>query len=234
MNEIYKNIYTRRDVRNEFVNTPIPDDVIARVLCAAHHAPSVGLSQPWRFVVIDKPSIKKAVHGLFEEANLEAITLFDPAQQSHYATLKLEGILESAYNVCITCDRRDQTPVLGQTHQPDTDIYSTACAVQNFWLAAKAEQLGVGWVSILDANKLRDVLGIPEGVIPLAYLCVGYVSEFHQIPDLIREGWSRRKPLDEVVSRNHWHSECDNGLANALSNAYSHRESLLGISEAEE
>ncbi|MEM7290303.1 MAG: 5,6-dimethylbenzimidazole synthase, partial [Pseudomonadota bacterium] len=165
--------------------------------------------------------------ALFEEANAEALELFSPARQIQYARLKLEGILESTYNVCVTCDRRDRSPVLGQTHQTDTDIYSTACAVQNFWLAAKAEQLGVGWVSILQADKLRAVLGIPEDVIPLAYLCVGYVSEFHQTPDLIRAAWAQRKPLDEIVSLNHWESDANSGLAEALRRAYSHRESKL-------
>ena len=119
--------------------------------------------------------------------------------------MKLQGILESPVNICITCDRnRTGQTVLGRTHQSDMDLYSTVCAVQNFWLAARAENIGVGWVSIVKQEQLREALGIPEDIIPIAYLCVGYVSEFNDQPDLEKAGWSERLPLNDLVYYDQW------------------------------
>lgn len=227
MADLYETIYTRRDVRSEFIDKPVPEELIARALCAAHHAPSVGLSQPWHFLVIDDGQIKQKVHTLFQQSNADAIRCFSPKQQHVYSTLKLEGILESAFNLCISCDRRSDAPVLGRTQQFDTDLYSVACAVQNFWLAARAEDLGVGWVSIMDPQKLGDVLGLPKGVIPLAYLCVGYVSEFQSTPDLVRANWSKRKALTDVVYKNSWEQPCVDSMAEAIEAAIKHREAVL-------
>lgn len=202
---VYRNILNRRDVRSQFVDRPVPDEVLARVLVAAHHAPSVGYMQPWSFIVVRSTQVKAAVHAAFVEANAQAATRFDDARQAHYRRLKLEGIREAPLNLCITCDRDRAGPVvLGRTHQPEMDAYSTVCAVQNLWLAARAEGLGVGWVSIVEPARLRAALAIPERIVPIAYLCLGYVSHFLPQPELEQAGWRTRLPLQDLVCEDGW------------------------------
>ena len=146
---IYGNILARRDVRSQFVSAPVDDAVLARILTAAHFAPSVGFMQPWSFVLVRDPTVKRRVHDAFTVANAEAAEMFDGEQRERYKTLRLEGILEAPINLCITCDRDRAGPVvLGRTHLKAMDLYSAVCAVQNLWLAARSEGLGVGWVSI--------------------------------------------------------------------------------------
>jgi len=153
---LYKTIFNRRDVRGQFQPTPIPDDVLSRVLQAAHHAPSVGFMQPWDFLLIKSQEVKQTIHKAFLEANAEASTLFPDEKQATYRALKLEGILESPLNICITCDRQRSGPaVIGRTHIKTMDLYSSVCAVQNLWLAARAEGLGLGWVSIIKQDALK-------------------------------------------------------------------------------
>ncbi|PLP59587.1 5,6-dimethylbenzimidazole synthase [Mesorhizobium loti] len=197
---IYRAIFTRRDVRSHFQQRPIDDAVLARLLTAAHHAPSVGFMQPWNFIVIRDPGRREAVRDLFLAARSQELTHIAEERQELYRKLKLEGICESALNLCITCDRRrSEDSPLGRWHNPQMDLFSTVCAVQNFWLAARAEGIGVGWVSILNADALRDLLDIPDHVVPVAYLCVGHVSEFATRPDLERNGWASRLPLSDLV-----------------------------------
>jgi 5,6-dimethylbenzimidazole synthase len=182
---VYRAIFERRDVRRNFLPTPIPDDVLMRLLTAAHHAGSVGFMQPWDFVVVSDRSTKRAVKRLFQQANTEAATRFQGKRAVLYRNLKLEGIEESPINVGVTCSRKRGGPhVLGRTTVRDTDLYSTCCAIQNLWLAARAEGIGVGWVSILDHSALQRVLRVPKSVKVLAYLCLGYVSKFARQPDL--------------------------------------------------
>jgi 5,6-dimethylbenzimidazole synthase len=184
---------------------PISDAVLGRLLDAAHHAPSVGFMQPWDFIVIRDESIRRAVHSCFLEANLVAARVYAGEQRTLYENLKLAGILDAPVNICITCDRaRRLGSGLGRHNDPATDLYSTACAVQNLWLAARAESLGVGWVSILDLGRLRAVLEIPEAIIPVAYLCVGYVSEFPARPQLETAGWERREHLGQLIHFDRW------------------------------
>lgn len=141
----YETLFNRRDVRGEFRDDEIPDDVLARLLIAAHHAPSVGLSQPWNFIVVKRPETKKQVYHAFCEANAEAEQLFSEERRQKYSELKLQGITQAPVNLCVTCDRaRGGDVVLGRTHQPEMDLYSTVCAVQNLWLAARAEGVGMG------------------------------------------------------------------------------------------
>ena len=202
---VYRTIFSRRDVRGDFLNNPIPDDVLTRVLQAAHHAPSVGFMQPWDFMLISSKEKRQGVHDLFLEANEEAAQMFDGDRQQLYRSLKLEGILDSPLNICITCDRERTGPVvIGRTHMREMDLYSTVCAVQNLWLAARSEGLGVGWVSILHKQALRHLLGIPENIEVVAYLCIGYVSHFRDRPELEQAGWLPRRPLEELIHYDGW------------------------------
>jgi len=161
---VYKCIFNRRDVRSQFLPDPVPEDVLARILRAAHHAPSVGFMQPWDFIVVRDPDVKRRVH-----------------------------------------DRSRSGPVvLGRTHQPEMDLYSAVCAVQNLWLATRAENIGLGWVSIVHPHHLRDALGIPDSIVPIAYLCVGHVTHFLRKPELETSGWLPRMPLRDVVWFDQW------------------------------
>ncbi len=201
---VYQAIYRRRDVRR-FRPDPIPSATLARLLKAAHHAPSVGFMQPWNFIVIADVATRMQVKELYARERLAAAQFFDEPQRSHYLSLKLEGILEAPVNVCITCDPTRAGPaVLGRNSVPETDVYSTCCAVENLWLAARAEGVGVGWVSILKKPQLQAILGIPPHVIPDAYLCIGYPERFLPQPELETAGWRRRQPLESVIYYEGW------------------------------
>ena len=202
---IYHAIFSRRDVRGQFLPTPVPDEVLSRILTAAHHAPSVGFMQPWNFLVVRSQDTKRRVHGAFAKAHAEAADMFEGDKRSTYQKLKLEGIVESPVGICITCDRERTGPVVvGRTHMKTMDLYSSVCAVQNLWLAARAEGLGVGWVSIFHQADLQEALGIPKGITPIAYLCVGYVSHFHARPELETAGWLPRLPMEDLVYFEQW------------------------------
>jgi len=198
---VYRAIRERRDVRRGFLPEPMPDDLLLKLLAAAHNAPSVGLMQPWRFIVIRDAGVRQAVRKIFLDANKQALAGYEGEQQRNYAGLKLEGILEAPQNLCIVCDSQStQGHQLGRRTMPETAVYSAVCAVQNLWLAARAEGIGVGWVSILEPNQLRRALQIPDHITPVAYLCLGYVEAFAAEPDLERAGWEKRTPLNSVVA----------------------------------
>jgi 5,6-dimethylbenzimidazole synthase len=202
---VYRAIYERRDVRSHFLPDPVPDDVLGRILDAAHHAPSVGFMQPWDFIVIRDLAMRQAVLRNFECASRRAAEHYEGEQRELYDSLKLAGIVEAPVNVCITCDHaRPKGSGLGRQTDPAVDVYSTVCAVQNLWLAARAESLGVGWVSILDLEKLKATLGIPPALTPVAYLCIGFVSEFRSRPDLEEKGWETRSDVASVTHFDRW------------------------------
>jgi 5,6-dimethylbenzimidazole synthase len=197
---VYRAIRERRDVRSGYLPEPLPDDVLYRLLAAAHQAPSVGLMQPWRFILIRKKEVRHAVHDLFLQANRAALASYAGERAEKYAKLKLEGILDAPQNLCVICDPdSEQGHRLGRHSMPEAAIYSAVCAVQNLWLAARAEGVGVGWVSILDKKGLSSVLHIPARVALVAYLCLGYVNQFADVPDLERAEWEQRVPLERVV-----------------------------------
>ncbi|MGE0210495.1 MAG: 5,6-dimethylbenzimidazole synthase [Parvibaculaceae bacterium] len=205
---VYRAIRERRDVRSQFLPDPLPDDVLARLLLAAHHAPSVGFMQPWNFIVIRDAEKKRKVRRAFDKANDEAAAMFKGERRALYSALKLEGIEEAPVNLCVTCDRsRGGSVVLGRTHDPAMDLYSTVCAVQNIWLAATAEGLGVGWVSIFRRQDLQELLGLPEGVAPVAYLCIGRIAERYLRPELEVRGWRSRLDLADLVFTESWNGE---------------------------
>lgn len=202
---VYQAIHSRRDVRKHFVGGEIPAGVLARVLNAAHHAPSVGFMQPWNFMLIRDAKIRGEICQAFQRANLEAVEMISPDRREKYRQLKLEGILESSLNICVTCDRERTGSVgLGRTAQINMDLFSTVCAVQNLWIAARAEGLGVGWVSIIHQADLRRILNIPEVIEPVAYLCIGPVSEFPTKPDLEVAEWLPRLDLPDLVYCDQW------------------------------
>ncbi|MDP2081161.1 MAG: 5,6-dimethylbenzimidazole synthase [Pseudotabrizicola sp.] len=207
---VYRAIFTRRDVRSEFTQRPVEAPVLQRLLTAAHHAPSVGFMQPWNFVVIRNPGVKAEVQQAFDTANAEAVKMFPDNRQPLYSSLKLQGITDAPVNLCITCDRaRGGEVVLGRTHNRDMDLYSTVCAVQNLWLAARSEGVGVGWVSIFNDADLRHILRLPETVVPVAYLCLGYVDALYEAPELEIKGWRQRLAIEDLVFQDRWPSAAD-------------------------
>lgn len=205
---VYRVIETRRDVRDQFLPDPLPDDLVKRLLGAAHSAPSVGFMQPWNFVLVRDPEIRQAAWSAFSRANDEAAEMFPEERRNIYRGLKLEGIRKAPLSICVTCDPDRAGPVvIGRTHNPRMDVYSTVCAVQNLWLAARAEGVGVGWVSIFHEEDLRALLGIPERIKIVAWLCVGYVDQLYREPELAVKGWRARLPLEDLIFTDRW-GEC--------------------------
>ncbi|WP_243790036.1 5,6-dimethylbenzimidazole synthase [Saccharopolyspora gloriosae] len=198
--DLYDVLQRRRDVRSEFTGGEIPADVLRRVLTAAHSAPSVGLSQPWDFVLVRDESTRRA----FREHVLAERTVFadelSGERAETFSKIKVEGIVESGLGIAVTYDPDRGSPaVLGRHAIADAGLYSVCLAIQNLWLAATAEGLGVGWVSFYREDFLRRLLDIPSGVRPVAWLCVGPVHALAETPDLERHGWRRRAPLEDVV-----------------------------------
>jgi 5,6-dimethylbenzimidazole synthase len=203
--QLYDVIHQRRDVRGQFTGAPVDPDVLARILAAAHAAPSVGLSQPWDFVVVTDRALREAFHRhVRDERDVFAATL-DADAAARFTRIKIDGVLESTLSIVVTYDADRGAPaVLGRHAIADTGLYSVCLAVQNLWLAATAEHLGVGWVSFYREQFVRDLLGIPVDVRPVAWLCVGPVSHLEPVPDLERHGWRKRRPLHTAVHLNGW------------------------------
>jgi 5,6-dimethylbenzimidazole synthase len=202
---VYRAIRERRDVRSGFLPEALAEDVLLRLLGAAHNAPSVGLMQPWRFIVIRSARVRGEVCDIFSQAQELAADSYEGERGELYRGLKLEGILDAPQNLCIACDPiSERGHRLGRQSMPETAIYSAVCAVQNLWLAARAEGIGVGWVSILDPESLKKLLGIPAHMVLVAYLCLGYVDAFEARPQLERLGWEQRVPLADVIRLEHY------------------------------
>ncbi|WP_020666843.1 5,6-dimethylbenzimidazole synthase [Amycolatopsis nigrescens] len=202
LNAFYRVLERRRDVRAEFTGEPIPEDVLTRVLAAAHAAPSVGLTQPWDFVLVAAEDTRRAFreHVLAER---EAFAGSLSAERNGtFGKIKIEGILESSLGVVVTYDPTRGAPdVLGRHAIADAGLYSVCLAIQNLWLAATAEGLGVGWVSFYREEHLRELLAVPAGIRPVAWLCLGPVHTLQDAPDLERHGWRSRRPLAAAVHR---------------------------------
>ncbi len=202
---LYQVIFNRRDVRSTFIDKPIDKDTLMRILTAAHHAPSVGFMQPWDFIMVEQEQTRLKIKQGFDVAHNEAAKHFSGEKQGQYKTLKLEGIMESALGICITCDPTRNGPVIiGTNAKANMDLYSCVCAIQNLWLAARAENIGVGWVSIIQDKVLREALSIPENIEIVAYLCLGYVSGFNDKPDLEKQGWLSRRPVSQAMHYEKW------------------------------
>ncbi|MDH4331545.1 MAG: 5,6-dimethylbenzimidazole synthase [Desulfobulbaceae bacterium] len=194
----------RRDVRgNNFLNENIPDDVLEKILLAGSLAPSVGFSQPWEFVIIRDAETKKRISEIFEIENRKAEQLFYDEKRAMYGKLKLEGILEAPVNIAVFY-KPSSGPVLGQNTMAETGEYSVVCAIQNMWLMSRVLNVGLGWVSILDPASVQKILQSPSGNKLVAYLCLGYVDEFFETPELETLNWAQRKPLDSVTYHNNY------------------------------
>src|SRR5690348_2503784 len=202
---LYETIFRRRDVRTQFTGEPIPAPVLDRVLAAAHAAPSVGLSQPWDFVVVTDPSTRSAfrTHVLDERDNFAAT--LEPDRAGLFASIRIEGICDATLGIVVTYDPGRGAPsVLGRHAIDDAGLYSVCLAIENLWLAATAEGWGMGWVSFYREPFLRQLLEIPEPIRPVAWLCLGPVSHLEPTPDLERLGWRTRRPLAEAVHHDRW------------------------------
>lgn len=211
---VYRAIRERRDVRSDFLMDPIPDDVLGRILSAAHQAPSVGLMQPWDFLIVKDQNARERIKQHVDEAKQRS-NIYEGDRRDLYSSLKLDGIVDSALNICVTCDgERSRGHGLGRRTDPAVASYSTACAVQNLWLAARVEGVGVGWVSILEPEKVKEILSIPNQLRLVAYLCVGYVRQFRERPELEQAGWESRSPLMESVHFERWGNRLEVGPGN--------------------
>jgi 5,6-dimethylbenzimidazole synthase len=201
----YEVVHRRRDVRAEFTGGPVAPEVLRRVLEAAHAAPSVGLTQPWDFVLVTDDDVRRAFHAhVLEERRVFARSL-EGERAERFAGIKIEGILESTLSLVVTYDATRGAPaVLGRHAIADAGLYSVCLAIENLWLACTAEGLGLGWVSFYREAFLAGLLGIPEGVLPVAWLCLGPVSHLEAVPDLERHGWRDRLSLEEVLHHERW------------------------------
>lgn len=207
---IYRVIEERRDMRH-FLPTPVAPEVLGRILTAAHHAPSVGLMQPWRFIRITDQELRQNIHRLVDAERVRtahAIGEYEnTARMAEFLRLKVEGILDCGELLVATlCDKREQH-IFGRRTLPEMDLASVSCAIQNMWLAARAEGLGMGWVSIFDPKELAKLLGIPDDAKPVAILCLGHVNSFYKEPMLVETGWRTARPLQDMVLENGWDSK---------------------------
>ncbi len=200
---VYRAIAERRDMRRFVPGTEVPEEVLGRLLQAAHTAPSVGLMQPWRFIRITDPGLREAMHDLVDaERRRTAGALGERADE--FLELKVEGILECAELLVVALRDDRERHVFGRRTMPHMDLASVSCAIQNMWLAARAEGLGMGWVSIFEPARLAELLGMPAGAEPVAILCLGPVPEFPDRPALEIDRWTYGRPLSEFVAENSW------------------------------
>jgi 5,6-dimethylbenzimidazole synthase len=199
---VYRAINERRDMRH-FLPDPIAPNTLQRLLEAAHAAPSVGYMQPWRFIRITEPALRKSIHQLVDQERLETAVALGEKEQE-FMRLKVEGILDCG-ELLIAClmDKREPH-IFGRRTLPDMDLASVSCAIQNIWLAARAEGLGMGWVSLFEPDNLAHLLGMPAGSEPVAILCLGHVQDFYPKPMLELENWASKLPLSELLMENHW------------------------------
>jgi 5,6-dimethylbenzimidazole synthase len=202
---LYEAIHQRRDVRGQFTGAAVDDATLGRVLGAAHAAPSVGLSQPWDFVIVDDDQVKQQFRAHVQTERDRFAAGLDGERARTFAGIKIDGVLESSLSIVVTYDPdRGRPAVLGRHTIDDAGLYSVCLAIQNLWLAATAEGWGVGWVSFYDEAFLARLVGLAELMRPVAWLCVGPVSHLETTPDLERHGWRSRRPLEAAVHRNRW------------------------------
>ena len=199
---VYRTIEQRRDMRH-FVPDPVDPDLLQRLLRAAHHAPSVGYMQPWRFIRITDNKLRQQIHQRVEQERIATAKALCK-RQDEFMRLKVEGILDCGELLVVSLMDQREKHVFGRRTMPYMDLASAACAIQNLWLAARAEGLGLGWVSLFDPAELARLIGAPEGAEPVAILCLGHVKVFYDKPMLEKENWAQRANLDDLVFENRW------------------------------
>ena len=199
---VYKVITERRDIRH-FLPDPIAPALLDRLLNAAHFAPSVGFMQPWRFIRISDPNLRTRIHGLVEAERINTAQALNE-REDEFMRLKVEGVRECGELLVVALMDRREAHVFGRRTLPEMDLASVACAIQNMWLAARAEGIGMGWVSLFDPAQLGILLGMPAGAKPVAILCLGHVEAFYAKPMLELEGWATRQKLEDMVYENAW------------------------------
>ena len=199
---IYRVIRERRDMRH-FIPDKVDTAILERILDAAHNAPSVGLMQPWRFIRISDLHLRQRIYDLVQQERLKTADALGE-RDTEFMRLKVEGILQCGEVLVATlCDHREDH-IFGRRTLPEMDLASVACAIQNLWLAARAEGLGMGWVSMFDPMALSRLLEIPSGAQPIAILCLGHVEAFYEAPMLVEEGWAKKRSLEEMIMENRW------------------------------
>ena len=199
---VYRAIAERRDMRH-FLPDPVDPALFQRLMAAAHLAPSVGFMQPWRFIRITDPALRQSIHRLVEAERIETARALQE-KESEFLRLKVEGVLECGELLVAALMDRREPHIFGRRTLPEMDLASVACAIQNLWLAARAEGIGMGWVSLFDPQQLGALLNIPEGGKPVAILCLGHVQEFYAKPMLEMEGWAERQPVESLIFENTW------------------------------
>jgi 5,6-dimethylbenzimidazole synthase len=199
---VHRVIHERRDMRH-FVPLPVDPQTLRRLLDAAHAAPSVGLSQPWRFIRITRLQLRQQIHELVQQERQRTAAALEERGEE-FLRLKIDGVLECGELLVVAVRDGGDREVFGRRTLPEMDIASTACAIQNLWLAARAEGLGMGWVSIFDPQALARLLEFPQGVRPMAGLCLGHVEKFYAAPMLVLERWREPRPLEDLVHENGW------------------------------
>ena len=199
---VYRAIHERRDMRH-FSGGTVPEDVLLRLLRAAHHAPSVGFMQPWRFIRVKRKDLREGIHALVEQERVRTAEALGE-RQDDFMKLKVQGVLDAAEVLVIAMPPGREAHVFGRRTLPEMDIASAACAIENLWLAARAEGLGMGWVSIFDPQELAQLLHMPDGAHPLGVLCLGPVQAFYSEPMLQQEKWAKRMPLEDMLMDDVW------------------------------
>ncbi|MGB7387901.1 MAG: 5,6-dimethylbenzimidazole synthase [Pseudomonas neustonica] len=199
---VYRAIRERRDIRH-FIGGVVPDALLQRLLQAAHHAPSVGLMQPWRFVRVRQQALREQIHQLVETERLATAEALG-VRSEEFMQLKVQGVLDCAEVLVAALPEGREAHVFGRRTLPEMDLASLSCAIQNLWLAARAEGLGMGWVSLFEPQALADLLQMPPGAKPVAILCLGPVAEFYAQPMLVQEEWADARPLSELLFCDQW------------------------------
>jgi 5,6-dimethylbenzimidazole synthase len=203
---IYRVIYERRDMRH-FLPDPIASDTLTRLLQAAHHAPSVGFMQPWRFIRITESALRTKIHALVEQERIATAQALDE-REDEFMKLKVEGILECGeILIAALCEQREKH-IFGRRTLPEMDVASLSCAIQNMWLTARAEGIGMGWVSMFEPIALKALLAMPDDSQPLAILCLGHVEVFYDKPMLEQQHWAERQELNSLLFENSWNTPC--------------------------
>lgn len=202
---VYNAIYQRRDMRH-FLSTPVDPDILQKLLAAAHAAPSVGMMQPWRFMRISDKTIRQSLHQLAEQERIKTAKALQQ-RENEFMQLKVEGIMDCGELLVVGLMDKREDFVFGRRTLPEMDLASVSCAIQNIWLAARAEGLGMGWVSMFDPDAVRALLGMPDDTKPVAILCLGHVEKFYDEPMLEQQGWIKSGQLADVVMENHWQED---------------------------